>query len=159
MIKMVFLISFVLSPNVYAQDASSISDYAFASTLKTLAKTFIQTVGVEKLKKKHLKSLHKMSDGKFHKRYAEVFVILKDIPSKLRVEYGINENMSKDKTIAMIERLDNKKVLSFIDRVPDQVVVKHANDYLKQMSHEAKVNNQMFLQQINSLWEKVIHKA
>ena len=143
------------APRVHAD--TSFGDHAAASTFKTLAKGFVQTVGLENLKAKHIKSLSKMDDAKFRKRYAKVYDVLKDLPSDLRARYSLTEGLNKTEAIRQIQRINNEELGHIIDAIPDEAIMKQAKYYLGRMAQQVKDQN--FLQQINALWNKIIQKS
>ncbi len=157
MIKILFSILLFLPGRVYADGINSFGDHSIAVTIKVLAKAFVEAVDLEKVKTKHIKSLLKMNEAKFQKRYSEIYDVLKDIPPELRSHYGVTERMTKEEVIRDIRSLDKKDLVQIIDGIPDQVVIKHVKDYLRHKADQAK--DQIFLQQIDSLWKKIIQKA
>jgi len=150
----IFLLFFPF--NVNADNLNNFGDYAIAGTVKNLAKAYVQTADLDKLKAKHIKSLLRISEPKFQRHYAEVYDVLKDIPLPLRTEYGLKRSMTKEETIRIIRQIDKKTLFKIIDVVPDDVIVKEVKNYL----HQAyQVNSQNAIEQIDSLWKKVLKKA
>ena len=98
-----------------------------------------------------------MTEVKFQKRYIEIYDAVKDIPPELRIKYGITEHLSRKEAITDIGHLDKMDLVQIIDGIPDQVVIKHVKIYIKKNVDQAK--DQIFLQQIDSLWKKITQKA
>ena len=146
-----------LPGRVYADGVNSFGDNSIAVTIKVLAKAFVQTADLEKIKTKHVKSLLKMNEEKFQKRYSEIYDVLKDIPLELRTHYGVTEHMTKEEVIRDVRSLDKKDLIQIIDGIPDQAVIKHVKNYLRHKADQAK--DQIFLQQIDSLWKRIIQKT
>jgi len=157
MIKILLLILLFLPGKVCADGINELSDYAIAATIKTLAKAFVQMVDLEQLRTKHIKSLSRMTEAKFQKRYIEIYDIVKDIPPPLRVKYGITEHLSRKEAMRGIGHLDRTDLVQIIDGIPDEVVIKYVKIYIKKNVDQAK--DQIDLWQIDSLWKKITRKA
>ena len=142
---------------VFAQNGMGPGAYAIAGTTKILAKIFVQTADLDKIKTKQIKALSKMKDAKFQKRYAEIYIILKDAPTGLLSHYGLIEHMSKKRAINEIRHVDKSDLIEMIDKIPDQLIVKNVRNCLRQQADQLK--DKTFLQQIEFLWKKFIQKA
>ena len=151
------MILLFLPGKICAENVADPGDYAIAGTIKTLAKIFVQTMGLEKFKARQIKALSKMKEAKFQKRYTEIYNVLKDLPPELLTHYGITEHMTKQEAIKEIRHIDKSDLVEIIDKIPDQVIVKHVKSYLQQKAYQLK--DKTFLQQIDSLWKKFIQKA
>ncbi len=151
------MILLFLPGKVCADGANELGDRAIAATIKTLAKAFVQTVDLEKFKAKHIRSLSKMTEEKFQKRYVEIYDVVKDIPAELRIKYGVTEHLDRTEAIRDIGHLDKTDLAQIIDGIPDQVVIKYVKIYIRKNVDQAK--DQIFLQQIDSLWKKITQKA
>jgi len=157
MIRIFLLILLFLPGNVYAQEAANFGDYAIAGTVKALAKVFVQTADLDKIKAKQIEVLTRMKEEKFNKRYAEFYVAVKDIPPELLLHYGMIKHLSKQNAIKEIQRADKRDLVEIIDKMPDYVIVKYIKDCLRQKADDFK--NEPLIQQIDSLWMKFIQKA
>ena len=157
MIRIFFLILLFLPGKVCAENVAGLGDYAIAGTIKTLAKIFVQTTDLDKVKTRQIKVLLRMKEAKFQKQYTEIYIVLKDIPPELRLHYGIIEHMSKEEAIKEIRRIRKSDLIELIDKIPDQFIVKYVKDFLGQKACQLK--DKAFLQQIDSLWNKLIQKA
>ncbi len=157
MIKILLAVLLFLPGKVCADGINELSDHAIAATIKTLAKAFVQTVDLEKFKAKHIRSLSRMTEEKFQKRYIEIYGVLKDIPAELRIKYGVAERLDRTQAIRDIGHLDKTDLAQIIDGIPDQAVIKHVKIYIRKNVDQAK--DQIFLQQIDSLWKKITQKA
>ena len=159
MLKEIALILLFFPTMVYADHTNNLSDHVVASTIKTLAKGFVQTMDVEKMKAKQTQAILKMDDVKFHKRFIEISDVLKDLPPDLQAQYGFKENMTKEDVVMKIQNLDKKILITMIDEVPDQLIIKQLKNYLRQTADQVKDFDQNFLNQINVLWKKIIQKS
>ena len=143
----------------YADQTNNLSDHVIAATIKTLAKGFVQTMDVEKMKAKQTQAILKMDDVKFHKRFIEISDVLKDLPPDLRAQYGFKENMTQEDVVTKIQNLDKKTLITMINGVPDQLIIKQLKVYLRQTAYQVKDFDQNFLNQMNSLWKKIMQKS
>lgn len=141
---------------VSAQASEGMGDYAIASTIKILAKAYVQGSDIEALKRKHIRSLLKMSETKFQKRYAAIYDFLHDAPSSLRMRYGFKKQMSKIDAVTAINRLNRGSITQLIDEIPDMTVALYVRNYLSQTY---KTESQNLLQQVNDCWKKMVQKA
>jgi len=157
MTRIFFLILLFLPGKVCAGNVDDLADYTIAGTIKTLAKIFVRTVDLEKVKARQIKALSKMKEAKFQKRYAEVYNVLKDLPPGLLAHEGITEHMTKQEAIKEIRRIDKPDLIDSIDKIPDHVIVKYVKEWLRRKPHQSK--DKTFLQQTDSLWKKFIQKA
>ena len=153
---LIFIFPLFLPLKVYADNPNNFGDYAIASSIKTMAKAYVQTADLEKLKAKHLKSLSRMTELRFHRHYAQIYNFLKGIPLSVREEYGLKQDMTKEEALKEIRRVDKNDLFSIINVIPDEVIVKAVRNYL----HQAyKSDSQNAFEQINSLWKKILQKA
>ena len=157
MIRIFFLILLFLPGKVCAENVAGLGDYAIAGTIKTLAKIFVQTTDLDKVKTKQIKALSRLKEAKFQKQYTEIYIVLKDVPPELLRHYGMIEHMSKQEAIEEIQRIEKSDLIELINKIPDQVIVKYVKDSLRQKACQLK--DKIFLQQIDSLWNKFIEKA
>lgn len=148
---------FAFSLTCLAQEKESLVDRAIASTFKGLARAYITTTDVNKLKKDSIDKLDKMDEKKFSKRYAEVYEVIKELPIKLKSRYGVTEAMTKEQAIHNINSLDKKKIYEGIDAIPDTFIVKQFRQYLDKEKQLVQGNN--VLDQINKLWNTMMKKV
>jgi len=132
-----------------------LEDRIISSTFKALAKIFISTLDINKLKKNNIKRLNNMNEDKFKKQYARVYQTLKDYPLLL-VRYDVTENMTRDALIEKIKSLDKRQMYEMADSVPDKVIANQFKQYLNKKRQELQNG---IANQINQLWGKIIEKA
>jgi hypothetical protein len=142
---------------VFAKEKFGFEDMIIGLTFKTLAKAFVATEDIDKLKKNNIEKLNKMDEEKFKKRYAKIYEAIKDLPSDLKVSYGITEHMSKEQAIKNIELLDKKKIYETVDSVPDTIIAKQFKQYLSEKKQEIEKSN--IVEHINKLWDKMTRKV
>ncbi len=130
----------------------SVSDKLIGSTFKTLAKTFVATVDIEKLKKNNIEKLNKKDEAKFRKQYVKIYKVVKDCPS-LAKRYGLSENLTKEQAIEKINSLKKKDMYTALDLMPDTVIADQFRQYLQEKKQEIQHSN--VAGQIKQLWDKM----
>lgn len=141
----------------WAAALDNAQDNLIGSTFKTFAKTFILVVDMDKVKNGNIAKIKKMDDGKFNKRYAKIYAVIKDLPEDLKVKYGVVEGMTKEQVIEDIELIDKNKLYAEIDSVPNSFIAGQFKKYLAEKGKELKKIN--FGEEINKFWNKTIKKA
>jgi hypothetical protein len=142
---------------LFAQEKVNIEDMIIGSMFKILAKTFVVTVDIDKLKKNNIEKLNKMDEEKFKRRYAKVYEGIKDLPNELKVSYGITEHMPKEQVIKDIESFDKEKIYETIDSIPDKIIATQFKQYLSEKQQEMRKSN--LVEQINKFWDKMTEKV
>lgn len=132
------------------------ADTIIGSTFKTLAKAFVVTANIDKLKKDNIEKLKKKNNDKFRAQYVNFFNILKD-SSSFNTRYGLTENMTKDEAIEKIKSLDKKKIYAVIDDIPNTVIADQFRLYLEQKKQQIQKSNMVV--QIRKTWDRIIKKA
>jgi len=140
----------------FAQEKVVMEDKIIGSTFKALAKAFIVIADINKLKKNGIDKLNKMDEEKFQRRYAKVYEVIKDLPFRLKVSYGVTEHMTKEQAIKNIESLDKKKIYEIIDLVPDTIIANNFKQYLNKRKQVTQKSN--IVEQINKFWNKMLEK-
>jgi len=136
----------------YSAEKTAWDDKLIAGSFKAMAKAFVATTDVKKLKEANIEKFSKMNEERFRKRYAEAYPVIKELPPKLKERYGIAETMSKEQAVKNIRSLDKKKMYELIDAVPDKAIAKEFKDYLKEQKTAAQESDVMT--QIRNLWNK-----
>lgn len=151
------MLSLTLEGRVFAQDKLGLDDRIIASTFKGLAKAFVASSDIKKLKKDGIAKLEKMDEEKFKARYRKVFAVIKNLPPMLRLQYGITENLPPQQAIVNIRLLDKNRIYEAIDAVPDAVIAAEFKRYLYQK--EQGVKNSPTIESINKLWNRIIARS
>ena len=153
--RSVFALALVLcfQGPVLAAEQVTVQDRVVGGTFKTMAKAYIATVDIRQLKDKNIKRVENMHDDRFEKKYAEVYKVIKGLPSALRKKYGIRENMTKAQVIAVIRSLDKKQIYEIIDQVPDPMISQQFNAQFSQKDGAPREN---LTDQVRKIWEKVV---
>lgn len=153
----IFVILICSQNALYAQDRASVMDHAVAVTFKTLAKGYVATVDLEKIKKNQIAHLNKMNDEKFKKHFQKVSLVLKSLPSEFRIKYGLKDSMTKEDITEKISRLDKKDINQMIDDVPDAFIVFQFKQYLGSLKEDFEQSN--VIQKIHEFWDKITPQA
>lgn len=156
-IILILILSLCFQSFIFGEEKVGVGDKIVGSTFKTLAKAFVVTTDINKLKKNNIDKLNKMNEEKFKKRYAEVYKVIKDLPAKLKVSYGITKTITKEQIIKDIESLNKKNIYEIIDSIPDAIIAKQFKQYLSEKKQEIQKSNAV--EQINKFWNKMIARA
>lgn len=141
----------------FAAEQVSLQDKAIGSTFKTLAKGFVAVADINKIKKDNISKIKELKPDKYKKRYAKVYEVIKELPSELKIKYGIIKEMPQEQLIKEIEALDKNKIYKLIDAIPNTFIAKEFSIYLnenKQGSQEIDL-----VKEINEFCNKVFAKV
>jgi len=147
----VFILIFPSS--VFADSNTGTQDKLIGSAFKVLARGFVAVTDMDKLKEENARKIEKMDEGKFHKRYAKIYKVIKGLPLAVRSTYGISENMSKEDAIMNIKLMDKDKAYEVIDAVPDKLIADEFRAYLRNKKEQVKNSN--IVVQINGFWNSM----
>ncbi len=152
----VLFFSLCLPLLLYAEEDLSVQDRAISSTLKILAKAYVASSDMDALKKKGVDDLKTMSEEKFRDKYQEVYIVIKDLPSDIKMDYAISGSMSKEQAVRIVEGLDKKKAYALIDAVPDQMVCAEFKKYLSK--NDGLEKQESMSKKIDRFWRHVSGK-
>ena len=145
--------------SVFAQEKVSGEDKMIGATFKGLAKAYITVTDIDKLKKDKIDELNKMDTEKFQKRYARIYVIIKDWPSALKSKYNITEDMPKDQAIKNLESLNRGAIYEMIDSTPDTIIAERYRQYLAEEKQAAPGTQKTGLaEQVTMVWNKILER-
>ena len=143
--------------SVFAQEKVSGEDKMIGATFKGLAKAYIAVTDIDKLKKDKIDELNTMDTEKFQKRYARIYVIIKDWPSALKSKYTITEAMTKDQAIKNIASLNKAAIYEMIDSTPDAIIAARYRQYLAEGKQEAPGTQKTGLaEQVTMVWNRIL---
>ncbi len=150
----VLLLMFIslTNSNVFAQ--ATFGDKAISSTLKSLAKAYVATADINKLKAKYTQKLEKMGGDKFKDRFPNVYDLVKDLPDSMRQEYSILSNMTAQEAVVIAKKLNKNRIYQIIDAIPDETIISSFNEYALK-AHDPTANEGM-MSKINSVWKNVL---
>lgn len=128
----IFLIlqSFLLSIGTISFATPTATEALVIGTVKNLAKIYISTIDIEKMRKRGLEELNAITDKEFNKEYAKVFIYVDEIPKYYVKHYGITKNLTKQKTITLIKKLSKKDLTLMVKNTPDKIIIDLIYDYL-----------------------------
>jgi hypothetical protein len=122
------------------------------STVKTLAKAFISTQEKDQLMKK----IEILDDKKFSRKYNRVYRAIQQYP-RLTAQYGLKEHMSKEEFIREIRSWDKNKMFSFVNAVPDTVVLAETKHYLSR--NDSDQHHADYIGRICQIWDDALGRA
>jgi len=156
--KIIFAIVFILSPVVcFAQGNGSWDEVVIGTSFKTLAKAFVATADIQKIKKANIEKLEGMDEAKFRQRYVEAYAIVKDLPGDIKKEYGVTETMSRHQAIENMQVLDKPRMYALIDSMPNEAIARQFRQYLSQ--RQGSDEGRDLVTQVRSFWAKIKAKA
>ncbi len=149
------------SSNLMAEEAApkspGIGDRIIASTFKTLAKAYVATANLEKIKKTQIDHLRGMNNDKFQKRFHKIQSTLNPLPASFKTKYGLKDQMAKEEVIAEIEKLDKKQINQMIEETPDTFIALQFKNYLRDLKQDTKDSD--WVKKIHEFWEKIVVKT
>jgi hypothetical protein len=150
------VVLFILPTAAFATETEKISERIIGATFKALAKGFVATQDIQRIKQNNIKKIRNMPEEKFRLRYARVFSVVKDLPLDLRLKYNINAQMTKAQAVQNISSLDKPKVYKAIDSIPDKFITHQFRAYL--VAKKQDIANSNVIQQIKKFWRGKVKK-
>ncbi len=135
----------------------SFSDKIIGSTFKIMAKTFVKTVNMDKLKSVNIAKLQKMSDDKFAKKNLKVYEFTKDLPLDLKEKYCVSDHMTRQQAIDNINSLDKKEVYALINKIPNTLIATKFRQYVN--NSRQKVVDSNLVGYIKNMWSGFAGRA
>ncbi|MDE2027274.1 MAG: hypothetical protein KGK03_07300 [Candidatus Omnitrophica bacterium] len=143
-LRSVILLLLLLLPASYAQ--ASLYDLIVGGTIKTLAKVYVKTSNLPKLKAKYIKKISGMREDKFRKYYMKFFVVYQQLPSNLKQTYAFTEKTTRSQVIRMINGVNKRDILTVINKVPTEFIVRQTRYYSHPPQHRVPAHPpEMFL--------------
>jgi hypothetical protein len=127
----------------------SVEDALVGSMFKTMAKTYLAAVDIEKFKANNISRVNGFNEESFRRHYARFLRVAGKSP-RLKKEFGLSPDMAKEKAISLFRSLDKKKLYRMIDAVPDQVVNDEFKLYLSR--EKIKSRNRNIGDQVKMVW-------
>jgi hypothetical protein len=146
-----FLVFFATASCVQA----SVYDLVVGGTIKNLAKIYVKTTNLSKLKAKYIQVITNMKEERFQKNYRKFFVVYKQLPTNLQQDYVFNENATKSEVINMIDRVNKRDIMKIINKVPCEFITKQTRQY---SSPQAPLPNQPSQVNETFVWKRIIQK-
>ena len=150
----IILLLFVVPSTSYAK--GSLYDFVVGGTIKNLAKLYVKTSNLPKLKAKYIKKIEGMREDKFQKYYLKFFIVYKQLPVDLKQAYTFPENATKSQVIEKIDHVKKRDLIIIISKVPSEFIVKQTKTYSHSPQDQLPGHgpvNEMFL------WRRIIQKV
>jgi hypothetical protein len=109
-----------------AENKENFGDRVVGSSIKLMAKTYVLTADLEKLKRTHTARIDGMDDESFRFAYGRTIAVVEASP-RLRNEAGL---MDRRRARELIAGLDKKKLCRMVDDVPDAVIAAQFRDFM-----------------------------
>jgi len=103
-------------------EKESFGEAAVGTTLKVMAKAYVTTMDLKKLKKRHTERIEKMDEQSFQAAYNNTLTIVRYSP-KLRSDFGLADDLGREEALERLRKLDKKTLCRMIDAVPDKVLI------------------------------------
>jgi len=155
-IILLFMVLFFSCSLAFAEGGKNIEYGVIAFTFRNIAKAYISVADMAKLKKDNIQALKSIDERTFRRRYAKVFKMINELPPEYQAKYGINPNMNKEQAIKRINSWDKKKLCLMIDDVPQDMIGKYFEEYVK---NHKETGSKDSLLQIKDFWERIARGA
>ncbi len=139
----------------HAGQKIGMQDQFIASSLKTLAKAYVISLDLEKVKQEHLGPISRMNEAEFRARYAEMFEVIGQSP-RLWKEFGISPEMTSAQASSKIIKFSKKQICGIIDAIDDAAVAAKFHEYLDKRNQS--VDNENVLDQVKRVGASLQNK-
>ena len=143
------------APVAAQEKAATAEDQFIASSFKMAASAFASLADMEKLKTDAVNRLEATSDARYQSRYGGLLLVIGKLPVQVKSAYGIDEKMSRQQAAQKLASWDRKKLLSFIQDIPDPLIASQFNFYLQKVQQEAGTGDTLAL--IQRFWNKTLN--
>ncbi len=147
------LLSAGFSGVVLAGGDDAVDVRVIGGTFKTLARGYVVTADIEKLKAGKIARIEHMRDDWFAEKYAELYEVIKGMPLKIRTRYGVTEHLTRAQAVRIIRGLDKGKLYEIIDNVPDRLIAEQFNEQLRR---DEKGNGGSLQDKIGRMWGRAV---
>ena len=152
------LLAGLLSPcYLHAATEPAVDQQIISAVLKSLARAFIATADIEKIKRENIAKIERMRQDKFEVRRAKIMQAVKDMPAPIKEKYLLSENMSKDDAIMAIYLLDKKRLYEIIDAAPDAMLARLFKEHVSRTSQQ--IQSSQLAVQIRKIWDNFINNT
>lgn len=149
----IFLVLFFSAPTCHA---GSLYDFFVGGAIKNLAKLYVRTSNLPKLKAKYIKQITKMKEDKFRKHYMLFYDVYQELPPDLRQKFVFTDATTKTEVIQKIDTLKKKDLIIIINKIPSDFILRKTRYYSNKQrdpAPNAPEKNEM------QIWKNIIHKA
>ena len=135
--------------------AGNLYDFVVGGTIKNLAKIYVKTSNLPKLKAKYIKKIANMKEDKFKKHYMKFYEVYKDLPTALKQKYVFTDTPNKAEIIHSIDTVNKRDLITIINKIPSDFITKKAKIYAQpsqeQLSNHSQMNGA-------SIWGSLVQK-
>lgn len=119
------------------------------SSFKLMAKTYVLTTDLEKLKKKHITQIQSSGEDEFRFIYAKTLGVIAESP-RLKSDFGLDAYMDRDGAVDKLKGLNKDRLCRMIDAVPDSVIASRVASFMARRVDEMKGMD--LTQRISHVW-------
>ena len=98
----VFLLLFAFPASSHAND--TLYEFMVGGTIKNLAKIYVMTSNLPRLKAKYIKKITNMKEDKFQKNYRKFYAVFEHLPPAIKRGYNFTPNTSRAELIQAINQ-------------------------------------------------------
>lgn len=149
-----FILFLILAPDCYAR--GSVYDFVVGGTIKNLAKIYVETSNLTKIKSKYIKKIVNMREDKFLKYYNQFYEVYRELPSDLKQMYVFTDKTTKSEVLKRINTVNKKDLIVIINKIPSDFILRKTRYYLHKPHNQPPkqpIVNEMFL------WRSIIQKV
>jgi hypothetical protein len=132
---------------------ATLYDLVVGGTIKNLAKIYIITSNLPKIKAKYVKKITNMREEKFQKNYRKFYIVFEHLPPAIKQGYDFTPNTSRAELILAINHVSKKDLISIINKIPSEMITRQAKRYSqpKQVHGHDSVDEMFF-------WRRLVEK-
>jgi hypothetical protein len=134
------------------EESTWLGDKMIASSVRVMAKTYVRTTNLKKLKRTHIERIKQQDDDTFHTYYTHTLDVIKNSP-RLKGEFALDENMSRQQAMERLQKIDKDTLCRIIDAVPDSVIAVRFRAYTASRNDELKGKD--VTQRIETGWKSI----
>lgn len=143
----------IIASQTQGQEKSGVADKLIGSSFKTLARAFLATANIEKLKKDNIDKLNRKDEEKFRKQYVKVYRVARKCPVVTQ-RYGLAKELTKEEAIEKIKNIKKKDLYDALNDIPDKVIADQFRQYFSERKQAVEESN--IAVQVNQLWSKMM---
>lgn len=146
----IFSLFLMFSPLIRAEDKSLVDSQmvGMVNTVKFMAKAYIMSADLDKIKTKNIDKIKQISDAEFKQNYALAYSYI----GQSQMPAGFKANMSKKQVIAVIRSLNKEKISKMIDEIDSDFI---ATELRKQMAANGKNGEKFNMQAVTKVWADI----
>ena len=141
---------------LFAAENGGVEAKIIGETFKALARAYVATADITQLKDGGVERIEIMREARFHKKYAEIYKVVKELPPQIRSENGITEEMTKPHAIRIVRALDKKRLYEIIDNIPDSVIAEEFHE--RTAKNPEGVKGEDLLLKVSKAWNALVMK-